>query len=117
MKWQKHDDPITGATVRYYGPYREFTHPEHKAIMVFSDRVETGEVKGAYDGRGRWRERRVSKIRHSITISCGPYGEHGYQDALPFGTTSAKAQQHALRIAREINDGKHGNTYGLQFDI
>jgi hypothetical protein len=97
MKWYSYYDDVLNQKVYWFGDYREGTHPEHKSIMIFSNKER--ECKGS--------DRMLT--RHTISLTYGPYGETGMQKDLPFGTKISDAKRVALDYARLANEKDNAN--------
>ena len=121
--WTKIEDfDFMGNTRHYLGEYRAAFHPEYRGLEVVTEKVKTGETRSSIDSRGRCRDTPITRVRHTIYICFGPYGEAVCEESLPFGTTLSQAKAAAIEAARQINadtmpmhGGPHG--YGKQFDL
>ena len=117
MKWTKVKDfDCAGGTLHYYGTGR-CTGRDSRGIEIYSCSEDTGHSRFTFSGSGRMIETPIHRIRRSIAVIYGPWGEASVRHEMPFGSTIKEAQAKALQIAREVDGGKYGNDDGVQFNL
>lgn len=94
MTWSSFDDDVLRQKVYWLGPFRAATHICNHGVEVFTKKK-------------KYNNKKVLTV-HSISISCGPYGETGFSHTLPVNTSIATAKARAVEMAKEAIAAGHG---------